>query len=475
MNYREFRIGFLPVMADLYNRLVPELREKLGDFTQQLKLDLQNETLEFITAPVSCTENEIRTACEKLERQQVDLLVLGMVSYTPSGQILPALLATKLPLIVWPAQPMLELFPEKYDFNVVLMNHGMHGAQDLANMLRRKGRAHGMLHGHHKQNELPKELFEWARAGKLLQSMRLCNPCFIGGHFEDMLDLQLENEKFIAELDVVPKEIDIEQFIQVAKNKLQQQIKDKMCDYRERYIIDASLSGSLLAKAARHELALRELLEQYDSTAVGINFMSLCNNTEIADALHLAACSLMADGIGYAGEGDWVTAMLLRGMFSAGYIASFSEQFSVGYKDNRLVLRHWGEGNPQLARSKPLLKASTFSDQQKADFVVMDFEFRPGLVTLINLNTTVEGNGQIVSIPGSTEETHLPAVDGPRAVFKPMAADVRELLDCYAAAGGSHHMVLVVGDCTDMLKKTAKLTGWSYLNLEQACREQATI
>ena len=466
MSSKKFRIGFLPVMADLYNRLVPDLRQNLSEFGEQLKLDLQNEAFEFITAAVSCTEQEIRTACNELERQQIDLLVLGMVSYAPSGQILPALLATKLPLIVWPTQPMLELVPEKYDFNVVLMNHGVHGAQDLANMLRRKERAYGTLHGHHKQNGLPKELLEWSRAGRFLQSMRSCNPCFIGGHFEDMLDLQLENEKFIAELGVVPKAIDIRQFIETSQKISEKQVDGAIRNYREKYNSDKSLSDALLEKAVRHELALRELLEQQGSTAVGINFMSLCNNVGVADALHLAACSLMADGIGYAGEGDWVTAMLLRGMLSTQFNASFSEQFSVGYKDNRLVLRHWGEGNPRLARSKPLLKASTFSDQRKADFVVMDFEFRPGIVTLVNLNTTVEGNGQIVSIPGSIEETHLPAVDGPRAVFKPRAGDVRELLDRYTAVGGSHHIVLVEGDCTGTLNKAVRLAGWSYLNLE---------
>lgn len=466
MDLKKIKVGFLPVMADLYNRLVPKLRQDLDGFVQQLKDELQSDAMEFITAPVSCTESEIGKAREGLERQGVDLLALGMVSYAPSGQILGALLATDLPLIVWPAQPMLELIPEKYDFNIVLMNHGMHGAQDIANMLRRKGRAHGVLHGHHKQKELPKELLEWSCAGRLLRAMRACKPCFLGGHFEDMLDLQLEEEKFIAELGIMPKAIDIKKFVDIVRNVSEQQVKDKIDNYRQKYAIDKALPDILLAKAVRHELALRELLGQYGSTAVGINFMSLCNNPEIADALHLAACSLMADGIGYAGEGDWATAMLLRGIFEAGYSASFSEMFSVGYKDNRLVLRHWGEGNPRLARSKPLLKASAFSDQRKADFVVMDFEFRPGEITLVNLNTTIDGNGQLISISGNVEDTHLPAVDGPRAVFRPNVKDVRELLDSYTCAGGSHHLVLVEGDCTETLKKMAKLSGWSYLNLE---------
>jgi L-arabinose isomerase len=466
VNGTKFRIGFLPVMADLYNRLAPDMRPKLAEFSLQLKSDLQGEAIEFITVPVSCTKSEITKACEELERRHIDLLVLGMVSYAPSGQILPALLSAKLPLVLWPAQPMPELFPQEYDFNAVLMNHGVHGAQDIAHVLRRRGRRYGMLHGHHTQDGFLKELLEWCQAGRFLRSLQSCNPCFIGGYFDDMLDLQLENEKFIADLGIVPKEIAIPQFIEVARDISISRVNERKSYYLQKYGCGESLSYTLLEKAVRHELALRELLGQYDSTAVGINFMSLCNNSEISDACHLAACSLMADGIGYAGEGDWTTAMLLRGIFSAGFSASFSEQFSVGYKDNRIVLRHWGEGNPLLARSKPLLKKSSFIDRQKAEFVIMDFEFRAGPVTLINLTSAADGSGQLISVAGVIEDTHLPAVDGPRAVFRPRVKDVRKLLNDYTTLGGSHHWALVEGDCTDTLQKAVKLTGWTYINLE---------
>jgi len=217
----------------------------------------------------------------------------------------------------------------------------------------------------------------------------------------------------------------------------------------------------LLERTARGEAALRAILAGADSHACGLNFLQLCNDERVADGLHVAASVLMSEGCGYAGEGDWVTAVLVRGMQQGLGVASFSEIFSIGYTDNSLLLKHWGEGNLAMARARPRLLASRFTDQCTAEFAIVDFEFEPGPTTLVNLNSSAGGKGQMVSIGGEVTDDRLPKIDGPRAVFRP-AGDVSRLLTEYACAGGSHHMALVRGAPTDVLEKTCRLTGWSY-------------
>jgi len=58
-------------------------------------------------------------------------------------------------------------------------------------------------------------------------------------------------------------------------------------------------------------------LSKYSSKAVAINFMEVCNNLDISDSLHVPASILMTEGIGYAGEGNWETAMFMRGLQAA--------------------------------------------------------------------------------------------------------------------------------------------------------------
>ena len=182
----------------------------------------------------------------------------------------------------------------------------------------------------------------------------------------------------------------------------------------------------------------------------------------MADGLHVAASMLMREGLGYAGEGDWVTAVLVRGMQQGFGVASFSEVFSIGYADNRLLLKHWGEGNFALARAKPRLLGSRFTDRCTAEFAIVDFEFEPGPATLVNLNSTVEEKGQLISVGGAIARDHLPQIDGPRCVFQPARDNVSDLLTEYAYLGGSHHLALVRGTPTHVLEKVCRLAGWSY-------------
>jgi len=154
----------------------------------------------------------------------------------------------------------------------------------------------------------------------------------------------------------------------------------------------------------------------------------------------------------------------VRGLLAVEPRSTFTEIFSVGYKDQRLVLRHWGEGNIGMARKKPILRRSSFSDRAKAEFAVMDFEFLPGGATLVNLTVTAEGEGRLMAVLGKVVTEHLPAVDGPRGIFKPMRNDIRYLLDGYACRGGSHHLGLIVGDQRNLLDRVKRLTGWNWMS-----------
>lgn len=456
------RIGLMPVMIDLYNRLRPGVADKYDAFVKEVCGVLSDERMEVIACGVVSSDAGIREACLQFERLAVDLLVVCHVSYCQSGVILPGVLASPLPVVLWPAQPMRELVPAAYDSATVLMNHGVHGTQDLANMLRRKGRPYGVLHGHYQRPGFADALFAWAQAGRAVRAMQASNPIVLGGHFDGMLDLLMDEEDFLRRLGVRGREISAEEFVQSSRDVSAAAVQEKKDQYRSMFELAPEVTEPLLDKAARHELASRAILERYDSRAMGLNFLSLCNDGRIADGLHVAASVLMAEGIGYGGEGDWVTAMLTRGLLAVDPMASFSELFSVGYEDARLVLRHWGEGNLRLARTKPVLRASTFNDVNRAEFLVTDFEFSAGPATVVNLNVTADGGGQILTYRGVIQADSLPAVDGPRAIFTPHGSAVEDLLTEYAYAGGSHHLTLVTGDREDLLRKIARLTGWTY-------------
>jgi len=461
----DIHIGILPGLLDLYNRLAPEANVRLTKSFNQEILNLKADGIKFTLSPIVCTQEQVDAQCKKLLEKEVDLIVVALAPYCPSGVLAPALLKIDTPVLLWPTQTMLKLEPEKYDAEIELLNHGVHAVQDLANTLRKNNKAFGIIHGHWKQVDFKEEFANWAKAAKAIRSMQKANPVQIGGHFEDMLDLQIGSDAFVGQLGIKHKEISLKQYYKIFKAVKDEQIEECVKAYRETFEIDNDLEKNVLNKAARGEISLRAVMKEYNSSAFGLNFFKLCNDSCIAEPLHVAGSVLMSEGFGYAGEGDWVTAAFVYAMQQTFDIASFSEIFSVGYADNRLILKHWGEGNSAMARQKPKLASSGFTDVNKTEFAIVDFEFEPGQITLLNLNSTPDGCGQIITITGEITKDNLPKASGPRAVLKPDCQDVRKLLTDYAYNGGSHHLALVKDNGTVIAEKICRLTGWKHISL----------
>ena len=461
----QLRIGILLPVADLYHRLWSDIDEALERLAEQVARSLRNADLEVFCSPAISMPEDVAVACSDLGDKGVDLLLVAMGPYCPSGVLVSALVESRVPVLLWPMQSIRGLEPEKYDAETVKLNHGVHAVQDLANVLGKTAKPFGVMHGHHEQPEFLRRLKTWAQAGRIVRSMQNANPVQVGGHFEHMLDLQIGEDEFVRRMGIIPELVSTSEFADLMAAVTEEQTAECVERYRRTFEIGSDAQGPLLAKTARGEVALRGLLEQTESCACGLNFLELCSEERIADGLHVAASMLMSEGLGYAGEGDWVTAVLVRGMQQGFGVASFSEIFSIGYDDNRLLLKHWGEGNFAMARARPRLLASTFTDRCSAEFAIVDFEFEPGTATLVNLNSTPDGRGQLVSISGRIDEDHLPKIDGPRGVFKPDHDSVSDLLTEYAYAGGSHHLALVKGAPVDVLEKVCRLAGWVYHRL----------
>ena len=462
----KIKVGIVPCLADLYNKLFDPARiEELRQFAADMPAVIGSELIEFEVGKISSTKEQIMHQMAEMTSNGADMIVMLLAPYCPSGAVAPAVMGSEVPVVLWPAQTIYELDPASINDLQISLSHGVHAVQDIANVLRKQGKAFGILHKHHLEDDFCQEIEQWAKAAKIYTAFKRSKPVQIGGHFENMLDLQIADAKFISDCKFRNASYDISRLDAEIKAVADADIASLIECYKNEFKIAADISDEMLISTARGELAVRTLMKKTDSKACGINFQTLCNDARIGDAMHIAACRLMAEGKGYAGEGDWVTAAFVYAMQAALKVASFSEIFSVDYKNGKVLLKHWGEANINMAKNKPCMISSTFNEENKAQFCIADMEFLPGNVTLINLNAAPNGNGQIISIYGEITDECMPNLPGPRALFKPAMQDIHKLLDEYAYNGGSHHLALVNGCAKNILKKLAKLTGWSYISL----------
>ncbi len=464
MKNQKLQAGLIPVMIKLYDRLLPELRGRLNNHISDISKRLRNNNIE-VKLPdkrIISSRKELANAINKLSKSEVNLLIIGHIAYCESGELIEPIKKCNVPILLWPIQHTFKIVPSEFTNSQLAENHGVHGTQDIANLCNRLRIPYGVIHGHLRQKRFITELKEWIAAGKVISEMRQSNPLQIGGWFPNMLDLQIDSADFIKRISPKVTRIAMQDVIKLTKTVTQQEIRDKIKHYKPRFIIDKDINDELLIKTAMNECALRKLISKHKSYAIGINFLSTCNHPKLKDAFHVAASCLMEEGIGYGGEGDWITAMVVRSLNEVIAPATFTEIFSVDYANNRLLLKHWGEGNISLSRKKPNIKKSIFKDKTSAEFCITDFEFKPDDVLIVNLSSTSDGNGKLTIIPGRITNLSLPKITGPRAIFKPIAKDVVETLNRYAKIGGSHHLGMVYTQRYNILEKSAKLMGWKF-------------
>ena len=191
---RPFRVGVIPLVFELYDRIVPDLRARIQQFFSTVVNELQIENVEFLPCELVSNLSHMKQVCQNFENQTVDTIIITHLSYVPSGQLLSALTSIDTPILLWPAQPLERIEAEEFDALDVLLNHSVHGTMDLANMLRRAKRLCSVVHGHWKEPAFQRNLLEWFQVNAMLQAIRSVNPLVLGERFPDMLDLRLENE-----------------------------------------------------------------------------------------------------------------------------------------------------------------------------------------------------------------------------------------------------------------------------------------
>ena len=99
----------------------------------------------------------------------------------------------------------------------------------------------------------------------------------------------------------------------------------------------------------------------------------------------LEASKAMARGVGYAGEGDVLTAALVGALSRAFGDTTFTEIFCPDWSGNSLFLSHMGEMNPDIAGEKPRLVEKPFPYTQAQNPAILACAPKPGPAVFVNL------------------------------------------------------------------------------------------
>jgi L-arabinose isomerase len=454
-------VGLLPLYLKLYDDAMPQHRVGVERFLSTIADELRQRGLQVVTAPVCRVREEVEGAVKAFEQAPVDAIVTLHLAYSPSEESAPVLAQTTLPLIVLDTTPDYEFGPQQSP-DRIMYNHGIHGVQDLCNLLIRYGKPFQIEVGHWAKSDVLERVAEWVRAARLALTMRRMRVGRIGSPFKGMGDFAVPEVVLRDTLGVTVVPIE-----PVALSARLGSVSDKDVDAeleadKAAFHFD-QVDEDVYRRTARVGLAVRRWIEEERLNAFTVNFMEANRAAGLPTMPFLEASKGMARGIGYAGEGDALTAALIGALASLFPIVSFTEMFCPDWAHNSIFLSHMGEMNVAAMAGRPRLVQQPFDFIDTADPVLAMGRFKAGKAVFANLApgpqnrfTFILAPVQVLDAPNN--DKMAASIHGWMQPGQPIA----NFLAAYSRLGGTHHAALVYGDAdvTNILAGFGQLMGW---------------
>ena len=211
---------------------------------------------------------------------------------------------------------------------------------------------------------------------------------------------------------------------------------------------------------ARQEIGIRRFLEAGGYTAFTSNFEDLHGLQQLPG---LAVQRLMAEGYGFAGEGDWKTAAIDRLMkiMSHNIDTGFMEDYTYEMAEGReaILQSHMLEVDPGLAVNKPKILIAPLSMGNREEPARLVFDGKAGdgvVVPMADFGTHYKLLvNEVVAFEPTEAAPNLPVA----RVLWEVKPNFHDGIRAWIEAGGGHHTVVSLSLSTDQILAWAKLVG----------------
>jgi len=428
----------------------------------------QRLPVKLVFQPVLTSSDAIRQLClDANNSPKCAGLVLWMHTFSPAKMWIAGLTALRKPFLHLHTQFNRDLPWSEIDMDFMNLNQAAHGDREAGFIHTRLRLNRKVVVGHWSDTEAQDRIAVWMRAARAWHDWQGAKFCRFGDSMRQVA--VTDGDKVTAEIKFgysVPTfgVGDLVGCVDVTTDKA----VNKLCDeYDATYTVAPELRKGgarheALRDGARIELGLRAFLKDGGFKGFTTSFEVLHGLKQLPGA---SAQRLMADGYGFAAEGDWKTAALVRAMkvMSDGQPggASFMEDYTYHLDPaGHLVLgAHMLEICPSIAAGKPSLEIHPLSIGGKEDPIRLVFNAHPGaainaaMMDLGNRFRLLVGEVDVVEPPAD-----LPNLPVARGVWS-CRPDFKTACAAWIHAGGAHHTGFSYAVTTEYMEDFAEMAG----------------
>ena len=424
--------------------------------------------VKIVFKPTVKTPEEIYHICVEANNAKNCIgIIAWMHTFSPAKMWIGGLKALQKPLLHLHTQFNRDIPWNDIDMDFMNLNQSAHGDREFGFIMSRMRLSRKVVTGHWQDSEVLDRINAWTRSAAGWHDWQ-------GARFVRFGD----NMRYVAVTDGDKVEAEMKFGYSVNTHgigdlvKVINEVSDAAIDtlvkeYEGQYKLAESLrkgkeQHSSLREAARIELGLRAFLDNGNFKGFTDTFEDLHGMAQLPG---IAAQRLMGSGYGFAGEGDWKTAALVRAMKVMGSGLpggnSFMEDYTYHFDPNKsqVLGSHMLEICESIADSKPSCEIHPLGIGGKADPVRLVFNSAAG--PAINASVVDMGNRfrLLVNEVIAVAPIHaLPKLPVARVLWKPYP-DMKTGCTAWIYAGGAHHTCYSQNLTSEHLRDFADMAG----------------
>lgn len=360
------------------------------------------------------------------------------------------------------------------DMDFMNLNQSAHGDREFGFMMSRMRLNRKVIAGHWEDPQVRGSLNTWIRAAAGWHDLQGAKFARFGDNMRNVA--VTEGDKVEAEIKFgySVNTYGIGDLVQVINQSLDSEVDQLVKEYHDQYLMAETLrvggnQHQSLREAAKIEIGLRNFLEAGNFKGFTDTFEDLHGMLQLPG---IAVQRLMNAGYGFAGEGDWKTAALVRTMKVMGsglaggnaFMEDYTYHFEPG---NSFVLgSHMLEVDEAIASGPIRCEIHPLGIGGKADPVRLVFNAASGPA----LNASVIDMGNrfrlLVNMVDGVEATpELPKLPVARVMWKPQP-DMKNGCAAWIYAGGAHHTCYSQNLTSEHLSDFANIAGLEYVTID---------
>ncbi len=443
-----------------FPQLVPEFEGQYEAFKKTLPT-----TVDIIDGGMVTTKEQAQDAGDKFRAEDVDLVILQMLTYATSYNVLPVVRDLDVPVVVVNVQKKAQPDYANTDIPIWLGELYACGAPgEVVADLNRAGKRHAVVTGvvEGGDPEVAKQLEQWCTAAQVRRRLRRTNIAQIGRPYPGMMDLYIDETNLYNRMGLYTKQFDWEKMWAIADDIDDQAAIDaKAAEIIDTFDIEggAEVSDKPIQEMAKYVVAFEQWVRDEEIGLVASHYDGFAQGQAgVLDSMLIPAFSmLIKQGTACAVEGDMKVAMAMSILKTIAGTGQLSEMYSIDFPEDVVIIGHSGSGDADISTAKkPTLKVvPVFHGKTGGGYLT---QFYPGLGTVTYLGITQDGDGNFKFVVAEGENVEGPIFTfGDTNMRMKFSIGAREFMNRWNETGPTHHMAAALGSHTDTILKVAKI------------------